>query len=103
MLKASDELSKKLFACCGTKIFRKPLQYIFSASDCRIVAEPLQNTLSGTVTDISDYGVKKYATVSVQKQNIIAEYDGGIGDEVFVQIDISSLSVKDTELDIIIA
>ncbi len=103
MLKASDELSKKLFACCGTKIFRKPLQYIFAASDCRIVAEPYQNSLSGTVTDISDYGVKKYATVSVHGQNIIAEYDGLIGDKVFVQIDVSSISVKDTDLDITIS
>ncbi len=99
----AKEMCEKLFACKGTKIFRTQLEYIFRAEDARIVDKAATNALSGTVAEMKDYGDISYAKVAVGTESIIVAYEGKVGDEVFVQIDVNSISVKDKTLDIIIA
>ena len=99
-----DSISKKLFACKDAKIFKTPLEYVFSAADVRLCTENIPNTtLSGVVTDILDYGESKFAKVKIGEEIIVVSCDGiNINDNVNVVINLNNLTVKDSELDIII-
>ncbi|MBQ4648855.1 MAG: hypothetical protein IJB76_06825, partial [Clostridia bacterium] len=59
-------------------------------------------TLSGTVTEVLDYGHIRYAKVSVNGESITVAYDGKVGDSVNIRIDPARITVKDRKLDIII-
>ncbi len=102
-LSPTEKLCKKLFSCKGTKIFQTSLEYLFDAD--AVLAENAQhrNALSGTVTEILDYGEDIYAKVAVGGQSITVRYSGNVGDQVNLLIDISRVEVKDRSLDIIIA
>ncbi len=99
----AKEMCEKLFACKGTKIFHTALEYVFNAEDARVIGEKASNALSGTVVEMKDYGQISYAKIAVGSESIVVAYDGNVGDEVFVQIDVNKISVKDKTLDIIIA
>ena len=103
-ISAPNEMSKKLFACKGAKIFSTPVEYIFDASSiCALKEEgKAGRTLKGKVSEIKDYGYIKYATVQVDGAEIIAPYSGECGDDVSLMIDPSAITVKDKQLDIII-
>lgn len=102
-VRPTPELCKKLFACKGTKIFHTDLEYVFDAHDIHVVDTEHENiTIPGTVTDILDYGVAKYARVAVGNESIIIAHDGKVGDKVSMILDCDALTVKDRAIDIII-
>ena len=103
-LRPSNRICEKLFGCKGTKIFRTPLNYSFDAS--AVVARPYdseaENALRATVTKIEDYGYIKYAICQCNGEQIVAAYDGQVGDEVSLRIDVDQITIKDRTIDIII-
>ena len=102
---ADDALCQKLFSCKGTAIFHTPLSYRFPAGAVTVTLrskEPEKTTLSGKITEVLDYGRVVYARISVGGQQVIAPYDGQVGDLVSVAVDQSQLTVVDAEADIII-
>ena len=103
-LQPSVRICEKLFGCKGTGIFKTPLNYSFDAS--AITARPYdseaQNALRAVVTNIDDYGYVKYATCDCNGASLIAAYDGKVGDEVSLEINVDEIVVKDRSIDIII-
>jgi hypothetical protein len=51
---------------------------------------------------ILDYGRTKYAVIDTCGQNIIAEYNGYVGDEVRVFVPVEKVTIKDKTIDITI-
>ncbi len=102
----SNRICEKLFSCKGTKIFRTPLNYAFDAS--AVTAQPwsdekmAENAMRATVTKIEDYGYIRYAQCRRNGETIVAAYDGQVGDEVALQIDVDKITIKDRTIDIII-
>ncbi len=96
-------LCEKLFACKGTRIFHTALEYVFHADAARVASQDDANTLCGKVTEMDDYGDISYAKVQIGAQTLTVAYDGAVGDTVYVQIDVTDVTVKDKVLDIIIA
>lgn len=106
LIPASDEVSAKLFAGKGNKIFKSPLSYIADASDIAVAKsdEDVLGSIMGEVKDILDYGCEKFAMVSVGDivVNVLLKEDIQVGDKVALTIDQNALSVKDKELDIVL-
>jgi hypothetical protein len=96
---------EKIFACKGSKIFRTPLEYIFDASVVTVTPheEGATDVLTGTVSEIRDYGFVRYATVDTEGQKVVAAYDGAVGDHVDLHVPAESIVIKDKSIDIIIA
>lgn len=104
-LASPDDISEKLFACKGTKIFKTPLEYLFEANAVSIVDESVENaTLSAQVADVLDYGNQQFAKLTVEGCEITTPLDRElkIGDAVNIAIDYSKISIKDSAIDIII-
>ena len=103
-LQPSVRICEKLFGCKGTSIFKTPLNYSFDAS--AITARPYdseaQNALRAVVNKIDDYGYVKYATCDCNGASLIAAYDGKVGDEVSLEINVDEIVIKDRSIDIII-
>lgn len=103
-LQPSVRICEKLFGCKGTSIFKTPLNYSFDAS--AITARPYdseaQNALRAVVNKIDDYGYIKYATCDCNGASLIAAYDGKVGDEVSLEINVDEIVIKDRSIDIII-
>ncbi len=99
----AKKLCEKLFSCKGTKIFRTPLEYIFDArSVCAV--EDGENVLRGRISEILDYGNAVYSKVDLGAGNsVTVEYNGKPGDELTLAVDPDAITVKDKEIDIIIA
>ena len=103
ILLPDPNVCKKLFACKGTRIFKTDIQYVFDTSAVSVVDKAVEYaTLSGTVTEVLDYGHIRYAKVSVNGESITVAYDGKVGDSVNIRIDPARITVKDRKLDIII-
>ena len=100
----TESMCEKLFACKGNKIFHTPLEYIFNESDVTVEHHSDERTgvLSGSVTQILDYGERKYAVIDLYGQSIIARCDARIGEAVDVAIAPDAITVKDKSIDIII-
>ena len=101
----SDRICEKLFACKGTKIFNTSLEYEFEAKDAQVyLASEVDsaNMLTGTVTEILDYGQKVYARVDVGCGSVVVEYNGSVGDSVAISIPADAFTIKDKQIDIII-
>ncbi|MBR6796108.1 MAG: sn-glycerol-3-phosphate ABC transporter ATP-binding protein UgpC [Clostridia bacterium] len=101
---SSKRISEKLFACKGTKIFKTPLEYVFGA-DAVAVSDSEINGICfrGTVSEILDYGEKKYARVDLGGGKlIIVKCEGEISGDVWVALNRDGVTVKDKNLDIII-
>jgi len=96
---------EKIFACKGSKIFRTPLEYIFDASVVTVTphVEGATDVLTGTVSEIRDYGFVRYATIDTEGQKVVAAYDGAVGDQVDLHVPAESIVIKDKSIDIIIA
>lgn len=96
---------EKIFACKGSKIFRTPLEYIFDASVVTVTSheEGATDVLTGTVSEIRDYGFVRYATIDTEGQKVVAAYDGAVGDHVDLHVPAESIVIKDKSIDIIIA
>ncbi|MBQ9107937.1 MAG: sn-glycerol-3-phosphate ABC transporter ATP-binding protein UgpC [Clostridia bacterium] len=96
---------EKIFACKGSKIFRTPLEYIFDASVVTVTPheEGATDVLTGTVSEIRDYGFVRYATIDTEGQKVVAAYDGAVGDQVDLHVPAESIVIKDKSIDIIIA
>ena len=96
---------EKIFACKGSKIFRTPLEYIFDASVVTVTPheEGATDVLTGTVSEIRDYGFVRYATIDTEGQKVVAAYDGAVGDHVDLHVPAESIVIKDKTIDIIIA
>ena len=96
---------EKIFACKGSKIFRTPLEYIFDASVVTVTPheEGATDVLTGTVSEIRDYGFVRYATIDTEGQKVVAAYDGAVGDHVDLHVPAESIMIKDKSIDIIIA
>ena len=96
---------EKIFACKGSKIFRTPLEYIFDASVVTVTPheEGATDVLTGTVSEIRDYGFVRYATIDTEGQKVVAAYDGAVGDHVDLHVPAESIVIKDKSIDIIIA
>ena len=96
---------EKIFACKGSKIFRTPLEYIFDASVVTVTPheEGTTDVLTGTVSEIRDYGFVRYATIDTEGQKVVAAYDGAVGDQVDLHVPAESIVIKDKSIDIIIA
>ena len=96
---------QKIFACKGSKIFRTPLEYIFDASVVTVTPheEGATDVLTGTVSEIRDYGFVRYATIDTEGQKVVAAYDGAVGDHVDLHVPAESIVIKDKSIDIIIA
>ena len=96
---------EKIFACKGSKIFRTPLEYIFDASVVTVTSheEGATDVLTGTVSEIRDYGFVRYATIDTEGQKVVAAYDGAVGDQVDLHVPAESIVIKDKSIDIIIA
>ncbi len=98
----SVEMCTKLFACKGEKIFRTPLEYIFSANDTSLSNDE-NDSVNGTVKEILDYGYIRYARVDIGGQLITVPYnEGSVGDSVHIKIPCDKITVKDKNIDIII-
>ena len=95
---------EKIFACKGSKIFRTPLEYIFDASVVTVTPheEGATDVLTGTVSEIRDYGFVRYATIDTEGQKVVAAYDGAVGDQVDLHVPAESIVIKDKSIDIII-
>ena len=99
----SESICEKVFACKGNKIFQTPLEYIFNAEDVTVsVGKENENVLTGTVSEILDYGNKSFATVNVHGQSVTVEYEGNKGDTVSLYIPAEKITIKDKTIDIII-
>ena len=96
---------EKIFACKGSKIFRTPLEYIFDASVVTVTPheDGATDVLTGTVSEIRDYGFVRYATIDTEGQKVVAAYDGAVGDQVDLHVPAESIVIKDKTIDIIIA
>ena len=96
---------QKIFACKGSKIFRTPLEYIFDASVVTVTPheEGATDVLTGTVSEIRDYGFVRYATIDTEGQKVVAAYDGAVGDQVDLHVPAESIVIKDKSIEIIIA
>ncbi len=99
---APRKISEKLFACKGTKIFRTPLEYIFDASAVKLSSNIEGAVLWGEAYELLDYGERKFAKIKIGDSTIIAESDVAVGEKVAIELDEAMISIKDSELDIII-
>jgi hypothetical protein len=105
-LHPTNRICEKLFSCKGTKIFRTPLNYSFDAA--AITAKPYDaanedaNALRARVEKIEDYGYIRYAICDCNGHSIVAAYDGKVGDEVSLAVDVDRITIKDKTIDIII-
>ena len=102
----SNRIGEKLFSCKGTKIFRTPLNYSFDASAIKAklydASSEDVNALRAKVEKIEDYGYIRYAVCDCNGHSIVAAYDGHVGDEVSLAIDVDQITIKDKSIDIII-
>ena len=105
-LHPTNRICEKLFSCKGTKIFKTPLNYTFDAT--AVTARPaesgkeIRNAINGRVTKIVDYGYIRYAICDCNGASIVAAYNGNVGDNVSLEIDVDKLTIKDKTIDIII-
>ena len=99
-------ICEKLFSCKGTRIFKTPLNYSFDA--CAVTAKPYNegdevgNALIGKVVSIKDYGHVKYATCDCNGTQVVAAYDGQVGDTLALEVNVDMVTIKDKTIDIII-
>ncbi len=98
-----NALCQKLFSVGGTKIFKTKLEYDFDTEAVRVADEGETNVLRGKVEEILDYGEYVYAKVAIGGSCVTVAHGGAVGDELALAIDGHAISVKDSELDIIIA
>ena len=106
-VEADESLREKLFSCKGSAVFHLPLTYRFPVDSVRVL--PRREGASegtgiyGRISAILDYGRTTYASVTVGACQVIAPYEGAVGDAVTLQIDQSRLSVVDRESGLILA
>ncbi len=95
---------QKLFVTKGIKIFKTPLRYIFDATAVTL-AEEGKSAMKGSVEKVLDYGKDRFALVNIEGNSVctaIADEALEVGQEVNLTIDETRLTIKDTNLDIII-
>ena len=99
----SNRICEKLFACKGAKIFNTDLVYEFSLKDILVSKlDESTNKLIGTVTKVYDYTYTKFVEIEIGNQMILAEYNGQVGDQVQVKLDVDKVTIIDKQIDIII-
>ena len=105
-LKPTNRICEKLFGCKGTRIFKTPLNYSFDASAITVKpyaeGDEASNALIGRVVSIRDYGHVKYVTCNCNGAEVVAAYDGQLGEEVALEINVDMVTIKDKTIDIII-
>ena len=101
-LAPSNRICEKLFACKGPKIFNTDLVYEFNTKDISVLTDKEPNKLTGKITEVLDYGTKKYSKVDLLCGNVMVEYSGQIGEEVVLDIDVDKITIIDKSIDIII-
>ncbi len=103
-IEAERALSEKLFSCKGSDIFRTPLSFRFSPDSLSVTPRNGRDRgIRGRVSALSDYGRTTYAHIAVGTREVIAPYDGAVGDAVLLTLDQSRLTVLDRESGIILA
>ena len=98
----SNRICEKLFACKGPKIFNTDLVYEINANDLSVIQENNENTLSGKIVEILDYGTKKYSKVDIGCGIITVQYDGKFDEKINLNIDVDKITIIDKKIDIII-
>ena len=99
----SNRICEKLFACKGAKIFNTDLVYEFSLKDILVSKlDESTNKLIGTITKVYDYTYTKFVEIEIGNQMILAEYNGQVGDQVQVKLDVDKVTIIDKQIDIII-
>lgn len=103
-LHSPDTITEKLFLCKGIKTFKTPFGYIFDSSAVSVCREQGEDMLCGSVSEILDYGDKKYAKIAIENAEIIVENADELqaNDNVYIAIDYRKLSVKDNEIDMLV-
>ena len=104
-LKPSERICEKLFACKGPKIFNTNLRYEFNLYDAvahLATEENSKNHLVGEVLEIIDYDKVKFARVQIGTEEIKVVYNGKVGDQVSIEIDVDKITIFDSSIDIII-
>ena len=107
-VEADEALREKLFSCKGSAVFHLSLSYRFPVDGVRVLPrrEGSREGISGIfgrVSAILDYGRTTYASITVGTRQVIAPYEGAVGDPVILQIDQSRLTVSDRESGLILA
>ncbi len=102
-IEAEPVLCEKLFSCKGSGIFRLPLSYRFPTDGVRVLPRDSENGIAGRVIARLDYGRTTYARISVGSREVIAPYDGAVGEAVTLVLDQTRISVVDRDSGIILA
>ena len=102
-VEADESLREKLFSCKGSAVFHLPLTYRFPVESVRVLPRREGAGIYGRVSAILDYGRTTYASITVGTRQVIAPYEGSVGDAVTLQMDQSRLSVVDRESGLILA
>ena len=68
----------------------------------KIMEVPVGDALIGRVVSIRDYGHVKYVTCNCNGAEVVAAYDGQLGEEVALEINVDMVTIKDKTIDIII-
>ncbi len=100
---APEVLCHKLFACKGTAIFRTRLSLQLPREAMRLCDGAMVGTLHGQVREVMDYGAHCYVRVAIGGQEVTLSGRGAVGETVFLTIDGGAITVKDAQLDMIIA
>ncbi len=101
---ADDAFAAKLFAVKDTKVFALDLEYIIPVTALSINTNDVNGGFNGVVTDVYDYGDSRYVAVDVEGEKLVASSSTAcVGEQVYLSVDQSAVTVKDKALDIIIA
>ena len=100
----SERICEKLFACKGQKIFSTDLIYEFSVKDTVVLPKDTEEKyyISGIVEEVLDYATRKFSKVKVGEDIILVEYNGYVGEEVKLDVDVDKVTIIDKAIDIII-
>ena len=100
----SERICEKLFACKGQKIFSTDLIYEFSVKDTVVLPKDTEEKyyISGIVEEVLDYSTRKFSKVKVGEDIILVEYNGYVGEEVKLDVDVDKVTIIDKAIDIII-
>ncbi len=103
-VEAEPELREKLFSSKGSAIFRLSLVYRFPPDSVTVLPRSTrEGGVEGRVSELLDYGRITYARIAVGTRQVVAPYNGAVGDAVTLLPDQSRLSVVERDSGLILA
>ena len=104
LLKADDDICQKLFASKGTDVFDIPMELNFmpESVEAENFSVEENESLTGKVTEVFDYGRKCFAKVEIGSRSIIILHRCTPGEKISMKFSKKGFNVKDQNKDIII-